>query len=226
VLCHHEVFNPNGIFYALDRRDGALDLGTIEDRDRHPLQFLDKIWRHTLGFACVGFKMTRGQDERVLQAVLDDPSIRKIVLHRENVIRTYVSEEIAKRTGRWEAYHRSELAENPPQVHIEIGDLENHLKANEAFYDGIEQSLLLSHQKPLKLWYEQLFAPQSHSRLLTFLDVAPEPLAAKSVRQNPGQLSELISNYRELETAFAGSKFELLLNAEENRAHGRGLQQN
>jgi LPS sulfotransferase NodH len=72
ILCHHEVFNPNGIFYALDFRDGAFDLGTIEERNRRPLEFLSRIWQHPLGTNCVGFKMTRGQDEHVLQAVLSD----------------------------------------------------------------------------------------------------------------------------------------------------------
>ena len=26
ILCHHEVFNPSGIFYALYYRDGRIDL--------------------------------------------------------------------------------------------------------------------------------------------------------------------------------------------------------
>ena len=30
VLCHHELFNPRGVFYALELRDGSFDLG----RDR------------------------------------------------------------------------------------------------------------------------------------------------------------------------------------------------
>jgi LPS sulfotransferase NodH len=41
VLCHHELFNPSGVFYALGHRDGALDLGTPEERDRRPLAFLE-----------------------------------------------------------------------------------------------------------------------------------------------------------------------------------------
>src|SRR5580693_4511868 len=80
ILCHHEVFNPAGIFYALGHRDGTLDLGTIEERDRRPLEFLERLWRAPLGLPCVGFKMTRGQDERVVQAVLEDRGVRKILL--------------------------------------------------------------------------------------------------------------------------------------------------
>ena len=37
ILCHHEVYNPSAIFYALEYRGGSLDLGTIDDRDRRRL---------------------------------------------------------------------------------------------------------------------------------------------------------------------------------------------
>ena len=39
VLCHHEVFNPAGIFWALGDRQGALDLGSMAERDADPLGF-------------------------------------------------------------------------------------------------------------------------------------------------------------------------------------------
>lgn len=29
VLCHHELFNPTGIYYALPLRDGDFSLGTL-----------------------------------------------------------------------------------------------------------------------------------------------------------------------------------------------------
>jgi hypothetical protein len=37
VLCHHELFNPGGIYYALPLRNGGFSLGTIEERDADPL---------------------------------------------------------------------------------------------------------------------------------------------------------------------------------------------
>jgi LPS sulfotransferase NodH len=226
ILCHHEVFNPNGIFYALDCRDGALDLGTIEERNRRPLEFLNRIWQNPRGSDCVGFKMTRGQDERVLQAVLSDRSVRKIVLRRRNVLRTYVSEKIAEQTGRWEVYDSSELKKKPSRVRIEIEDLRDHMRVNDAFYDRLEQNLCLSGQTFLGVCYEQLFAIDAHSRLLKFLDVSPSNLAAKSVRQNPGDLTQLISNYHELESTLAGSEIQALLEDGEVDAHGRELSGN
>jgi LPS sulfotransferase NodH len=226
ILCHHEVFNPNGIFYALDFRDGTLDLGTIDERNRQPLEFLNRIWRHPLGSTCIGFKMTRGQDERVLQAVLDDRAVRKIVLRRRNVLRTYVSEKIAEQTGRWEAYESSELKEKPSRVCVKIEDLRDHVRLNDAFYDRLEQTLWLSGQRCMAVWYEQLFAIDAHSWLLKFLDVSPANLIAKSVKQNPDDLTQLISNYHEFESAVAGTEFGPFVENEEVCAYGRELSGN
>ena len=41
ILCHHEVYNPSAIFYALDLRDGTIELGTRDERDWRPLEFLE-----------------------------------------------------------------------------------------------------------------------------------------------------------------------------------------
>jgi hypothetical protein len=71
-----------------------------------------------------------------------------------------------------------------------------------------------------------LFAIDAHSRLLRFLDVSPSNLAAKSVRQNPGDLTQLISNYHELESTLAGSEIQAFLEDGEVDAHGRELSGN
>ena len=44
VLCHHEVFNPRGIFYALTHRDGSFSVGSVAERQRDPLGFLERLW--------------------------------------------------------------------------------------------------------------------------------------------------------------------------------------
>ena len=56
ILCHHEIFNPHGIFYSWDRRVGSIDLGTLEERRRDPIGFLDRVWENGDGHRAVGFK--------------------------------------------------------------------------------------------------------------------------------------------------------------------------
>jgi hypothetical protein len=207
VLCHHEVFNPSGIFYALDYRDGRIDLGTMEDRDRAPLSFLDRLWRCDRGSPCIGFKMTRGQNEAVLRAVLEDRAVRKIVLKRRSRLRTYVSEMIASATGQWEVYDATELVRDRPKIHVDVAAFRQHVALNVTYYAQIEGSLAASRQTFHSVVYEDLSNGAEQQRLLQFLGVAPclAALRAASVRQNSTDVRESIANCTELEAVLAGS---------------------
>ena len=56
ILCHHEVFNPQGIFLALSHRDQVQQFGDMTDRDQEPLAFLESVWDSGANHRCVGFK--------------------------------------------------------------------------------------------------------------------------------------------------------------------------
>ena len=99
ILCHHGLFNSAGIHYATDHRDGSLDFGTVQERDRDPRAFLAKVWAANAGCSAVGFKINRAEHEGALDVVLPDPSVRKIVLRRRNRVKAYVSSLIAESTG-------------------------------------------------------------------------------------------------------------------------------
>ena len=208
ILCHHEVFNPSGIYYALEHRDGSLDLGTVEQRDQAPSGFLEKLWSRTLGRKCVGFKMTRGQNDDVLCNVLLDPGVRKIVLKRRNRIKTYVSTLIAERSGQWEVYSGSELVGPGPRVDLKVEQLCEHIRINESYYAGINGLLDSTGQRSLVVDYENLASTEQGSAILAFLGVGDEArrLVPRSVKQNPADLRLLISNYDELLGSLQGSE--------------------
>jgi LPS sulfotransferase NodH len=210
VLCHHELFNPDGIFYALDLRDGSLDLGDLEQRDRDPVAFLERIWSEHRGHSHVGFKMTHRQNEAVLDAVLRDRGVRKVVLRRRNRVRTYVSRLISEQTGRWEVYDEAELGREQPRVRVDVVALRQSVAENDAYYDDVERSLRDVGRPYLDVCYERLVAGEERTRLLEFLglphpDRAAATLRVRSVRQNPGTLRELVVNYDELAGAVAGT---------------------
>jgi LPS sulfotransferase NodH len=214
VLCHHEVFNPDGVFYALELRDGSLDLDGIEERDRDPLAFLERVWSTDLGHSHVGFKMTHRQNETVLDAVLRDVGVRKIVLRRQNRVRTFVSRQISEQTGQWEAYREADLVSERPRVHVDVAALREDIAENEGYYGEVERLLETTGQPFVRVWYERLLAgrrdERARARVLEFLGL-PEPdraaasLRIRSVRQNPASLRELITNFAELEDALAGT---------------------
>lgn len=219
ILCHHEIFNPRGPMYAVTHRDGALNLGSAEERDRDPLSFLDRVWRTRYDNPCVGFKMTPDQAEPILRHVFVSPSIKKIVLRRRNRIRTYVSQTISRRLDEWEVYHPRELAPDRPRVNVDVARLREQIASNERFYREIGESLAPSPESFIQVSYESLSSRPVHRRILEFLGVAARDMELKpaSIKQNSENLEDLVSNFAELAGALRGSDLE-----EELYAGGHG----
>lgn len=209
VLCHHELFNPNGIFYALDYRDGSLDLGSMESRDREPFAFLQRVWEHPQGASCVGFKMTRGQDAAVMQNLIEDSGVLKILLTRRNRLKTYISEQLARQTDRWEVYARDELPSDTPRLHVDVDAFRAHCDLNERYYQDIENTLRSGGRPWIETAYEDILTAPEHVHLLEFLgvDATDERLMQSSVKQSDKDLRTHIENFRELERAFEGSEY-------------------
>jgi LPS sulfotransferase NodH len=221
ILCHHEVFNPRGIFYALDRRDDSMALGTRTERDRQPFKFLDKLWKASDDARYVGFKMTSGQQKSILRQMLSDDSVQKIVLHRANRVRTYVSHLIAEQTDQWEIYDEAELVDEVPRLRIDVMSMREHAASNASFYSDLEATLRSSGQSWLEILYQDLLRPRTHARLLSFLGAAPVALAEGSVRQNRRDLRSLIDNFEELAAALEETDYHSELLELQEMAHER-----
>jgi len=210
VLCHHEIFNPEGIHYALDHRQGDLNLGTLADRAHAPLSLLERLWRQNFGKRAVGFKLNRGQDSAVFQHVLSNTEIRKVVIRRKNRIKTYVSEMVAESTGRWESYDFSASGQSGFTIKVELASLLQHIALNQRYYDEIDHALTSTRQPYLEVIYEDLMHEEEWKRILNFLDVSllHSSLKPGTKKQNSNDLRTLISNYAEIEAALEG--FDLL----------------
>jgi LPS sulfotransferase NodH len=214
ILCHHEIFNPEAIYYALDRRDGRLNLGTFEERNRRPLEFLQRVWNTDCGFPCVGFKFCRDQNQDVFQAVCDDSGVKKTVIRRRNRVKTYVSELVAEQTGVWEAYREHDIPKERPKVHVDPAAFQQNRAVNEVYYTAIECRLRASDQAFLTVTYEELFGVDERMRVLQFLGVKAaeledaDRLRIGSVKQNSTDLRELIANFAPLQAAWKGTELE------------------
>lgn len=209
ILCHHELFNPRGIFVALDQRDSARDWGGLNERDRDPLRFLARVWQVSLGASHVGFKMTRGQSDQVLRHVLRDSSVSKIILRRSNRLKTFVSQLIAEQTDQWEAYQHGPQPSPSPRVKIEVAALRAHAKRNEEYYDDLRHEVESGAQPFLELRYEDLLNRAEHMRALEFLGLTPPqpPLSAASVKQSDRDLRTVIANFAELDGVLRGTAY-------------------
>jgi hypothetical protein len=153
--------------------------------------------------------MTRGQDERVLRAVLEDRGVRKIVVKRRNRVKTYAPELIARRTGQWEVYDRADLVRERPRVEVDPAELRKHVAQNDAYYAQVEAALRRSGQGFVTVAYEDLSADGERLRLLELLGVRPAlgALRASSVKQNSSDLRRLVANFAGLEAALRDTEF-------------------
>ena len=209
ILCHHELFNPRGVFLALDRRGDPHGLGAMDQRDRDPTGFLDGVWKAAGEASHVGFKVTRGQAEAVRPLLLRDPGIAKIVLRRSNRLKTFVSYLIAEQNNRWEFYGGEARPGPPPRVAVERGALEAFARANEAFYEALHAELARHGQRYLELRYEALGSRTEHERLLAFLGLSPPHpwLSAASVKLGSRDLHAAIANFAELDEDLRGTSY-------------------
>jgi hypothetical protein len=209
ILCHHEIFNPEGTFFALAYR-GVLDLGTPEDRDRDPLDFLRRVWGNPDGHSTLGFKWTRGQNPVVFEHVVENPSILKIVLRRRNRIKTFVSEEVSRATNRWEVYRETDLQGPQTKVNLDTVELRAHIRTNEDFYGDLCAALRAHQQTFFEVDYEDLLDLEVQQQILRFVGVQHYrvPLTAASVKQNPTDLREILHGYEDLARELRGTDLE------------------
>lgn len=209
ILCHHEIFNPDFIRLSQSCSNGEIDLGTVAERDRAPLAVLQRVWANPLGRSVVGFKINRGQDERVFTAVLGDRSVRTIVLRRRNRVKSYVSEAVAMATGEWESYPYSPASAGQRRIDAHADALHAHIAANAAYYDGLYARLRERGDSPLELTYERLHDIDEQRRILAFLGVAPVggELQALTRKQNSRDLRDIIRNFDQFAEQLAGTEF-------------------
>ncbi|HUK90318.1 MAG TPA: hypothetical protein VLZ81_07945 [Blastocatellia bacterium] len=206
IVCHHELFNPDRIHYCLDCPQDV-DFGSIEERDREPLKFLERVWRCALNKSALGFKLSRGQNELVLQTVMADRDVKKIVLGRSNRVKTCVSEKVARESGRWESYGASESCSNRIKVKLEVDELLRHIDLNSDYYEFVRRRLCDLHQPYLDTAYERLTSKDEWVRILKFLEVEPHEmdLVPRTRKQTPRDLREVVVNFNEVARAVKGS---------------------
>ena len=209
VLCHHELFNPDGVHLAWSLRNTDFTLGTLELQRQDPLRLLALAWQSSLGYQSVGFKLNVGQSEAVFSTVLGDPQVRKVVVTRRNRVRAYVSEKIAEASGQWESYPDSAPPRKVARVHVDPDSLKQHARRNADYLASLDQRLKATGAQPFRVFYEDISLGQTQCDLLRFLQVEPEvKLQGSTRRMNPQPLAALVENFDELRDALAGDALE------------------
>ncbi len=235
ILNHREVFNPKKIYYARDFQDlqqsssspdasqmqPSYKLGVVNsklERDFDPEGFCFKLWKYHYGAKAVGFNIFPSHVPNMSVNLVRDRDLKKILLIRRNKLKCYVSRAIARRTGVWDLYGKTEETQNtsseptaPVQVKVNPANLLQWSQKYDEYFEQMRRSL--ADQDFLELCYEEVVGSESHAikaKLLNFIGVSPETsyLTPPLKKQNSKSIADLVSNYSELQTALTGTDLE------------------
>ncbi|WP_425100755.1 sulfotransferase family 2 domain-containing protein [Tropicibacter sp. S64] len=198
ITCHGEAFNPHFIGYP--KSDDILGI-TQEERDFAPERLLEAIRTQTPG-GIGGFRFFHDHDPRVLETLLTDARIAKIILTR-NPADSYVSKKIAQATGQWKLTNVKKRKD--AKVHFDAAEFEAHLADLQAFQVTLMKALQTTAQTAFYVDYDDLQDVEVMNGLARWLGAAGslDSLNTALKRQNPEPASEKVHNFEEMATSLA-----------------------
>ncbi|HEX3429316.1 MAG TPA: hypothetical protein VHT03_00390 [Rhizomicrobium sp.] len=181
IACHGEIFHPKKVFVRWPREQKSQDImeKLMQLRERSAQEFLDYICANSGAYRHVGFKIFSGHNDRFLETLISDDSIRKIVLWRSNLLASYSSSLIARGTfGR-----KPSKPPEPRQVRFDAARFVAYGERHCAFYRSMFERLNAANQVFFTVHYEQINDPWLFASLVSFIGGNPENLVARSRRE-------------------------------------------
>lgn len=198
LTCYGEAFNPHFIGYP-----NAQDiLGVTQaDRDTDPLRLVGQIRKATPG-GMGGFRYFHDHDPRILDTLLDDPKVGKIILTR-NPVDSYVSWKIAQATGQWKLTNVKKRRD--AQASFDADEFEAHMAALQAFQVTLLNRLQRSGQTAFYVAYEDLQDVEVMNGLARWLGVSDQLDSLNSAlkKQNPQPIADKVQNFGDMEQALS-----------------------
>ena len=174
IHCCGEIFNRDGVNLRWPKAMGGRPAGReIESelkelRARDPQTFLARVLAIDFGRPVQGFKIFHKHNRPMLERILDDPDIAKIVHRRENGLARYASALAARAAG------DSGRHAQKPLVEFDAAGFAAFHREHATFFDETERRLGAAGQSFHVSRYEELNIPSRLTAMLEFLRVAPE----------------------------------------------------
>jgi hypothetical protein len=192
LTCHGEAFNP----YFLGGEGKSELLGvTLQDRNADPARLLRALRDQTPGLS--GFRYFHDHDPRVFDLVVDDPSVAKIILTR-NQLESYISWKIAKESDQWWLANTKHLKTVRPEFSQE--EFQARIDELQLFQKGLLHRLQISGQAAYYIDYEDILDLKVLNGVAAFLGVDGrlEDLVFRFKKQNPEPLADKVANPDEM----------------------------
>lgn len=205
IDCKGEIYNPTFMGHHNTFEMHGIDM---DRRERAPLDLLEAIIRNA-DDALPGFRFFHDHDPRVLDRVLPDPRIAKVILTR-NPLDSYVSRRIATETGQWRLTDMKH--KKSAKIEFRLWEFENLLAGLQDFQVRLQRGLQTTGQTAFYIRYEDINDVEVVNGLAAFLGSghALEATNAKLKKQNPSDLSQKVENYDHMVRSLAKlDKFDL-----------------
>jgi len=183
-------------------------------RQHHPVEFLNEvIFRPNYQdyVKGVGFKLHPQQLlkyskwKSIWPELAGLKNLKIINLRRENLLRSYVSGEIAKKTGVYLIAHQDKR--EMVKIQINSGKWHKYMTAREQ--EQIDFKRRFNHHAIYNMTYERLIDNRTEEleKVQKFLNLPEHDLSARLVKQNPYPLNEIITNFDELKREHANTEW-------------------
>ena len=222
LTCHGEAYHPDAVFTEFTKHFMFIaqgwpdvpfptELNQTRYRDANPVGFLrelaDLTHRVRPNQSRMGFKLFPGHNRAMHDYVMQQGSVLKILLRRDNVLHQYSSHKIATQVGRWVANHPSQL--QPGKARFDQQEFLHYVQQVEAEYAAFQDHLAHHGQRAFKITYEELLDKVRMSELLDFLGVRSDvPLIPPILKQNASETAARFENYDDVAAALSGTPME------------------
>jgi hypothetical protein len=197
IRCHGELFNP--VFIGRHNQFEAFGFDMAR-REREPLGLVDAMIAENGPLP--GFRFFHDHDPRVLDRVLTDPRIAKVLLTR-NPLDSYVSRKIATATGQWRLTDLKHAKTD--RITFDAGEFGQMLSDWAGFRDTLRHGLQVTGQTAFHIRYDDINDVDILNGLARFLGSGHrlETASKRLKRQNPGEIRDKVENAAEMEAALA-----------------------
>jgi len=206
IVSYSEIFNTNN----WTRRKIPKPLAPLYtiDVQLNPKKFLNGYWQTHQTENCIGFKYLNNQCPLIEEAIITTHCLKKIIIYRENLLKQFVSYQIALRTKVWNSYQG---IYDPIKIMVDLPSFFKYAEKVNHTYDQWYKSL--GDQEYLLVKYEDLVAnvESTFHKVCQFLNQPIAKAVFNLKKQNSDNLVDLIENYEEVANALKGTEYEKFL---------------
>lgn len=169
-------------------------------------KLLNKIFNSpnkTQGFKLFHYHPMNVENNQLLfDTIKADKTIRIIFLERKNLLRRYYSLLKANQTNVWKVTNTKDITHTKSKISIDITKLIQTINSVTK-YENLYKEMFQEH-KHIIIQYEDIENnyTQTCMKIFRFLDLRKHAAIGNTIKQNHGNLKDLIENYNELETYF------------------------